>query len=99
MTRAARTELLQDATRYIWWEKPEQAIRRPVRIVAQVMNIGDYDDVQRLIAMIGADQFREAILKAEPGWFSERSWAYWWYRLGLAEPGSAIPALPPRAFE
>ncbi len=98
MTQAARTELLHDATRYIWWEKPEKAIRRPARVVAQVMNIGDYDDVQRLISVVGMDTLKEAILNAEPGWFSERSWTYWCYRLGITEPGDAVPAMPQRVF-
>jgi hypothetical protein len=39
MSEAARAELLQDAARYIGWEQPERAVRRPIRVVAQVMNM------------------------------------------------------------
>jgi hypothetical protein len=62
------------------------------------MNIGDYDDVQRMISVLGADAFKEAILTAEPGWFTERSWSYWCYRLGITEPGDALPPIPQRVF-
>jgi len=99
MTAPARAELLRVATRYIWWEKPEKAIRRPIRIIAQVMDIGDYDDVQRLIAALGLEPLREALTQADPGWFSERSWGYWCYRLGLTEPGAPPPPLPQRVFQ
>jgi len=99
VTKAAQTELLQGATHYIWWEKPTVAIRRPPRVIAQVMNIGDFDDVQRLLDVMGKDAFREALTQAEPGWFNERSWTYWCYRLGLAAPGAKVPPMPRRSFD
>jgi len=36
--------LKQFAAKYIWWKTPEEAVARPERVIAQVMNIGDYDD-------------------------------------------------------
>ena len=98
MTKATRQELIKVATRYIWWEKPNEAVRRPLRVIAQAMNIGDFDDVQRMLAILGEDSFREALTHAEPGWFNERSWHYWFYRLGLVAPGSRVPAMPKRIF-
>jgi hypothetical protein len=83
------------AASYIWWKTPEEAVQQPDRVVAQVMNIGDFDDVQALANQIGDDYLREVIAHAEIGQFNERSWAYWHYRLGLAEPG-LVPALPKR---
>lgn len=83
------------ARKYIWWQTPEQAVQRPLRVVAQVMNIGDYDDVQALLHMIGEPLFRQAIAYAEAGQFNNRSWSYWHYRLGLAEFGH-LPPLPQR---
>lgn len=80
------------ASRYLWWKTPDEAIRQPLRLVAQVMDIGDYDDVQRLIHALGEDAFKIALTHAEAGYFQPRSWAYWHYRLGLAKPGQ----LPPR---
>lgn len=34
------------ARKYIWWKTPDEAITMPERVIAQVMNIGDYSDVR-----------------------------------------------------
>ena len=62
----------------------------PERVVAQVMDIGDFDDVQALADAVGDEYLRRVILHAEAGMFSGRSWAYWHYRLGLANPGDDL---------
>ena len=91
-----RTEtLLPLAAKYIWWKTPEEAVLRPDRIITQVMNIGDYDDVQALVHQVDEAYLHEILQGAEAGQFSEKSWAYWHYRLGLSEPG-CVPALPQR---
>ena len=59
------------------------------------MNVGDYDDVLFLIDNIGESALREVLTHAEIGQFSERSWAYWRYRLGLALP-EQLPRMPSR---
>ena len=92
------TELRRDAARYIWWEPPDEVLKRPNRVLAQVMNIGDYDDVQRLAGIAGEDALKETLLHAEAGWFDERSWTYWCYRLGIVKAGEPIPTLPTRSF-
>jgi len=79
------------AAKYIWWKTPDEAVKTPERVIAQVMDIGDYDDVQHLAGVVGDDALRRVLGVAEPGWFSERSWAYWHYRLGLA----SLRDLPP----
>lgn len=78
------------AARYIWWKTPEEALEVPERIVAQVMDIGDFDDVQVLADAVGDEYLRQVVLHAEAGMFSGRSWAYWHYRLGLANPGDDL---------
>jgi hypothetical protein len=83
------------AARYIWWKSPDEASADPRRVAAQVMNIGDYDDVQALAAAVGDDYLRDVLRSAEAGQFDARSWAYWHYRLQLAAPG-AVPPLPHR---
>ena len=85
------------AQKYIWWTTPEAAITTPERVVAHVMNIGDYDDVQALAALVGDTYLRTVLQHAEIGQFTPRSWAYWHYRLGLAMP-SHLPAMPRRTF-
>lgn len=86
------------AARYIWWKSVQEALRYPNRIIAQVMNIGDYDDVQALVETFGEKALREIVRNAEAGMFNERSWAYWHYRLGLVSPeaSAALPPLPAR---
>lgn len=83
------------ARKYIWWKTPEQAVASPRRVVAQVMNLGDYADVQALAARIGEAAFADVLRHAEAGEFSPRSWAYWHYRLGLATLGN-LPPMPSR---
>lgn len=97
MRMLANTSLMP-FTKYAWWKTPEEAIARPERLVAQVMDIGDYDDVLRLTALVGDDVLRDVLTNAEVGQFSPRSWAYWHYRLGLVKPGEAVPEMPRRAF-
>ena len=69
----------------------------PERVIAQVMNIGDYADVQALAAQIGDDALKQVLIHAEAGQFNERSWAYWHYRLDLASVGQ-VPPIPIRSF-
>jgi hypothetical protein len=93
-----REELKRYAKRYLWWETPERAVELPQRVVAQVMNIGDYDDVQALTNQVGEDYLRKVLSHAEIGQFNARSWHYWHYRLGLSEPGK-VPPMPTRKLE
>ena len=83
------------ARTYVWWLAPDDAISRPLRLTAQIMDIGDYDDVQLLAQAVGDDFLRAVLQKAEIGQFSPQSWAYWHYRLGLAE-SEQVPPLQTR---
>lgn len=95
MTTSERELLQKLATRYVWWKFADEALSMPDRVIAQTMNIGDFDDVQALCEEVGDERLSQVLQHAEIGQFNERSWAYWHYRLGLAEPG-ALPALPTR---
>ncbi len=85
------------ASKYIWWKTPEEAVAMPERVIAQVMNIGDYLDVQSLVSQVGNEVLRQVLAHAEAGQFNERSWAYWHYRLDLSSVDHA-PPLPVRRF-
>jgi hypothetical protein len=98
MTELDRAALKPFARKYVWWKTPDEAIAMPERVIAQVMNIGDYDDVQAMAKQVGDDVLRDVIAHAEAGQFNGRSWAYWHYRLGLATLGT-LPPLPVRKFE
>ncbi len=97
MGQIDREQLGQFAAKYIWWKTPGEALQHPDRVIAQVMDIGDYDDVQKLVAQVGDEYLREVLARAEIGQFTARSWAYWHYRLGLATPGK-VPPMPLRGI-
>jgi hypothetical protein len=97
MSPRERKLLRELATKYIWWKSPDAALRQPERVAAQVMDIGDYEDVQRLANEMGDTYLRSVIAKAEPGQLNARSWNYWHHRLGLVKRGR-VPPMPRRGF-
>lgn len=97
MIRVSREALKPFASKYIWWKTPDEAVAVPERVIAQVMNIGDYSDVQLLVSQVGDEVLCEVLVHAEAGQFNGRSWAYWHYRLGLSSVDH-VPAMPVRRF-
>ncbi|HWF94549.1 MAG TPA: hypothetical protein VG291_06280, partial [Xanthobacteraceae bacterium] len=85
--------LVEFASRYIWWRDAQPPSED--RIIAQVMNLGTYDDVRRLEAAYGPQELRAVMLRAQPGWIGGRSWSFWRARLSHAGAGP-IPEAPPR---
>jgi len=98
MDPVIRRTLKHLASKYIWWKTPDEAIEMPYRVMAQVMNIGEYSDVLELAKTVGDDVLRKVIVDAEAGQFDPRSWTYWHYRLGLSNVDE-VPPLPKRSFE
>lgn len=88
--------LLRRMAHYIWWETAETAVAWPERLIAQVMDRGDWDDLLDLENAF-ADELLAAVLQnAQAGWFSPQSWAFWHYRLGLTPFDASAPPLPRR---
>ncbi|MFM7267977.1 MAG: hypothetical protein ACKOZT_05230 [Cyanobium sp.] len=97
-TASEEQELLRPmAARLIWWQPAEQALRRPERVIAQVMDIGDFDTVLQLRRGLGDRRLAQVLQQAEAGWFSPRSWTYWHRKLGIT-PSGPVPPLPQRRF-
>jgi len=94
-SRVDRELLKRLARKYIWWKTPDEALAEPARIVAQVMNMGDYDDVQALATEACDAVLKGVLVHAEAGQFDERSWTYWHYRLSLAGVDQ-VPPMPAR---
>ncbi|WP_297444284.1 hypothetical protein [Acidiferrobacter sp.] len=86
------------ARKYIWWKTPEEAVRAPERVIAQVMDIGDYADAQLLATKVGDAVLRTVLARSQAGQFNARSWAYWHYRLDMARTEEEVPPLPVRRF-
>lgn len=97
MTQTSQEILKSLARKYIWWKTPDEAVETPERVIAQVMNIGDYADVQQLAYQVGDEVLRNVLAHAEAGQFNERSWVYWHYRLKLSTLNH-VPSLPNRRF-
>jgi len=85
------------AARYVWWRGPDEAVAASDRLIAQVMNVGDFDDVQALARQVGEARLRKVLQGAAAGQFNGKSWSYWHYRLGLASSEQSPPAMPIRA--
>lgn len=90
-------QLADFARKYIWWMEPQEAGTDPHRVIAQVMNIGAFEDATALRALVGDEQLKQAIQEARPGEFSERSWHYWHKVLGVSR-FDRVPPLPVRKF-
>ena len=98
MEKIDPNDLKPFARKYIWWKTPEEAVAMPTRVIAQVMNIGDYADVMALTHRVGDDVLREVLIHAEAGQFTARSWTFWHYRSGLADVDSIMPPMRTRKF-
>jgi hypothetical protein len=90
----SRALLERLARRYIWWQAPEESLRNPDRIIAQVMDLGTWEDVRALERRFGRRRLMVVLLRAEAGWFRPRSWAFWSAR--LFGPEVHVPPAPKR---
>jgi hypothetical protein len=81
--------------KYIWWKPIGGESHSESRIIAQAMNFGTYEDIRRLEQTLGPARLAEVMLRAEPGWISDRSWEFWRGRLSRAL-GIAMPEEVPR---
>jgi hypothetical protein len=91
----ARSRIAEFGRKYLWWEPVGDSPHSDDRILAQAMNLGTFDDIVELENVIGRDRLVDIMKRAEPGWFSDRSWEFWRGRLSLAT-GEAIPDEAPR---
>ena len=80
------------ARRYLWWAPAGDAPHAFERALAQIMNLGTYEDIRRLEAELDENTLLGVMMRAEPGWFDARSWAFWRGRLAA----SRLPERPPR---
>ena len=80
------------ASKYVWWQAPQQTLEDPCLLAAQIMTLGTLDDVQWLLRRTSADALRRVLRDAPAGIFNERSWRFWHLQLGVAP----IPPLPAR---
>jgi hypothetical protein len=92
---SAKRLMTEFGQKYIWWEPVGEVPHSEERIIAQAMNLGTFDDIRRLERTLGHERLALVMLRAAPGWFSDRSWEFWRGRLSLAL-GHALPQEAPR---
>jgi hypothetical protein len=80
--------------KYFWWETVDSQPRSDARILAQAMDLASFEDVRRLETTLGYEHLADAMVSAQPGWISDRSWEFWRGRFFTS--GKAIPETPPR---
>lgn len=92
---AAQELLRRMARRYIWWQTPDASVRDPLRVIAQVMDMGTLEDIREMAAILGKRRMAEVLNLASPGWFHPKSWAFWNVALGRTSFGRN-PPIPAR---
>ncbi len=70
-------ELEQLAKKYIWWNPPAWAYAHSEILLANVMNLGNWDDIQTLRKTVGDETLKAVLADPPAGYFSYRSWDYW----------------------
>jgi hypothetical protein len=81
--------------KYLWWQPVDGQPFAEDRVIAQIMNLGTYDDILLLERAVDRTRLVEIMRHAEPGWFNDRSWEFWRGRLSFAT-GALIPLKAPR---
>lgn len=92
MNEAQRAFLYDSAELYIWWKPPSESMLYPQRILAQIMNIGFWEDWCKMSELFSDQNLQDVLDTAEIGQFNERSWHFWHNRLS----GGHIPPMPER---
>ncbi len=78
-------ELLRLASKYVWWTPPDMVVSNGIsRLVSSVMELGTWDDAASLLQIIGRDAFISALNSPPAGALSDKSLAFWHYRLGMS---------------
>ncbi len=62
----ATPQWLEIAERYVWWVPPQEALEYPGRLLAQLMTLGTWDDVQWVKAQVGPERLREVLANPPP---------------------------------
>ena len=93
VNEAQKAFLANAARRYIWWETADYAMACPQKILAQVMNIGLWDDVCKLAVLFEEKDLIEVLDTSDVGQFNERSWHFWHNRFT-----GKVPPMPERVL-
>jgi hypothetical protein len=87
------------APRYLWWRRDFDFQTDLGALVAQVMDIGDFQDAHDLLNQLGPEPFVAVLREARPGALRPKSWSYWHYKLGVTPFDQEPPPVPKRTYE
>jgi hypothetical protein len=91
MTDGQKSFLDYASRRYVWRGEVNGLDVSPQKALAQVMNIGTWDDLCRLVELFSPQELLCVLNAAEIGQFNERSWHFWHNRLS-----DVVPPMPER---
>lgn len=80
------------ARRYVWWNNTEWALAHADILIANIMNLGSWEDIQALRKEVGDEVLKKVLRHPPPGYFNYRSWDYWHVKFNI----TPIPPLPTR---
>ncbi len=78
--------------------RDKESRERPERLIAQIMDIGEWEDECELEETFSDEVLRHILTHAEPGWFRPKSWSFWNYRLKVVPFDAEPPEMPQRSF-
>ncbi len=78
--------------------RDKESRERPERLIAQIMDIGEWEDECELEETFSDEVLRHIPTHAEPGWFRPKSWSFWNYRLKVVPFDAEPPEMPQRSF-
>lgn len=63
----SRAEVIASlAPKYVWWTLDESGEARDRRVLAQIMDLGTYDDIRAIEAVFARDELVEVMAGAQP---------------------------------
>ncbi len=86
------------AKRYFWWSAADENGHSLPRMIAQIMQLGSYDDILSLEGITDRDVLADVMRNSAAGWFDDRSWDFWRGRLSHSDSGDIPELRPKRTF-
>lgn len=77
-------DLLRAAAAVVWFLPPEESLRQPRYSLAHLMTYGTEDHLRVARRYLTDEDFREALLDAPVGVFTEEAWLRWHDYFGLS---------------
>ncbi len=87
-------ELLRIARKVVWYDTPEKTLNDLNTFLAHLMVYGSPDDVATVRRYVPEEEFRQVLVEAPAGVFTEEAWRRWHEHFGIVP----APPLPRRRF-